>query len=440
MGLPSNLAYALEEVPTKRSQALTITVSALPVDANGDSAGTVYLADGTTYVSIGDVLSIEQLRTLKFTPAESVVGSFEFKYTVSDNGSNDTSAIATSNDNIITETVQIQILNFNDTPVLPTTEIIFGRNGSEDSVFTFVAADLLQGVTDPDFTYDADGDYVDNPFGDVLTVSSLSATNGTVSGPDADGNYSFTPDSNFNGVASFNYLINDGQGGSVATTVNLQVVAVNDAPVATFASQQYGTENGGTINGQLTATDIELSRSESSGSTLSYSASGTAVDGVTINANGSSFDTSHNTYNYLALGQTLDIDVDYRVSDDLGLSNDNTFTITLNSNDDPYALGNTISALTNGTEDTVSTFTIVDLTQGYADYDLTDVLTVQSPVAFEVVDGITTSQIIGTFTRNEVNGVLQSYDFLPSSDFVGDLEVKFTVSDGKVLHYVVRLL
>ena len=171
------------------------------------------------------------------------------------------SAITTTNDNIITETVQIQILNFNDTPVLPTNDITFGRNGSEDNVFTFVAADLLQGVTDPDFTY-ADGDYVDNPFGDVLTVSSLSATNGTVSGPDADGNYSFTPDSNFNGVASFNYLVNDGQGGSVANTVNLQVVAVNDAPVATFVSQQYGTENGGTINGQLTATDIELSRSE----------------------------------------------------------------------------------------------------------------------------------------------------------------------------------
>ena len=112
-------------------------------------------------------------------------------------------------------------------------------------------------------------------------------------------------------------------------TVNLQIVAVNDAPVATFVSKQYGTENGGTINGQLTATDIELSRSESSGATLSYSASGAAVDGVTINSDGSyAFDTSHNTYNYLALGQTLDVDVDYRVSDDLGLTNDNTFTIT----------------------------------------------------------------------------------------------------------------
>ena len=149
------------------SQSLTITVSALPVDANGDSAGTVYLADGTTNVAVGNVLSIEQLRTLKFTPAESVVGTFEFKYTVSDNGINDSSAITTTNDNIITETVQIQILNFNDTPVLPENAINFVRTGSEDTAFTFDADDLLEGVTDPDFTYDADGDYVDNPFGDV---------------------------------------------------------------------------------------------------------------------------------------------------------------------------------------------------------------------------------------------------------------------------------
>ncbi|QNI91394.1 cell surface protein required for swimming motility [Synechococcus sp. BOUM118] len=433
MGLPSTLAYASGGGSDESSQNLTITVSFLPVDANGDSAGTVYLSDGTTNVSVGDVLSIEQLRSLKFTPAESIVGTFDFKYTVADDGSNNTSAITSTNANIITETVQIQILNFNDTPVLPTSDITFGRNGVEDTVFTFDATDLLRGVTDPDFTYDTDGNYVDNPFGDVLTVSSLSATNGSVSGPDADGNYSFTPNANFNGVASFNYLVNDGQGGSVSNTVNLQIDAVNDAPVATFVSQQFGTENGGTINGQLTATDIERSRSESSGATLSYSASGAAVDGVTINADGSyAFDTSHNTYNYLALGQTLDIAVAYRVTDDLSLLNENTFTITLTgSNDDPYALGNTISALTNGTEDTVSTFTIADLTQGYSDYDLTDVLTVQSPVAYEVVDGVTTNQIIGTFTRNEVNGALQSYNFMPSADFVGDLEVKFTVSDSR---------
>ena len=77
--------------------------------------------------------------------------------------------LTASNDNIITETIPIQILNFNDTPVLPTVDIAFGRDGTEDTVFTFDAADLLNGVTDPDFTYDANGNYLDNPFDDILT-------------------------------------------------------------------------------------------------------------------------------------------------------------------------------------------------------------------------------------------------------------------------------
>ena len=183
MGLPSNLAYAPGGGSDETSQALTITVSALPVDANGDSAGTVYLADGTTNVSVGDVLSIEQLRTLKFTPAESVVGSFEFKYTVSDDGA--VTRVRSPHRMIILSPKQFRSRSLTSTILLffQPLRSLSGRNGSEDSVFTFVAADLLQGVTDPDFTYDAGGDYVDNPFGDVLTVSSLSATNGTVSGP-----------------------------------------------------------------------------------------------------------------------------------------------------------------------------------------------------------------------------------------------------------------
>ena len=47
--------------------------------------------------------------------------------------------------------------------------------------------------------------------------------------------------------------------------------------------------------------------------------------------------------------------------------------------------GNTLAALTPGTEDTTSTFTIADLTQGYADYDTSDnaILTVQAPTALK---------------------------------------------------------
>ena len=69
-----------------------------------------------------------------------------------------------------------------------------------------------------------------------------------------------------------------------------------------------------------------------------------------------------------------------------------------------------MAALTPGTEDTTSTFTIADLTQGYADYDTSDVLTVQSPTAYKVVDGVTTDEIVGSFTPNLDNNILQSYN------------------------------
>ena len=44
---------------------------------------------------------------------------------------------------------------------------------------------------------------------------------------------------------------------------------------------------------------------------------------------------------------------------------------------------------------------------------------------------MTTDEIIGIFTPNIVNNVLVSYSYLPSNDFVGNLEVKYVVSDNK---------
>ena len=53
---------------------------------------------------------------------------------------------------------------------------------------------------------------------DVL-VENLSVTNGTLTNNN-DGTYKFRGDENFNGTAQLNYLIKDGQGGSVSNTVN----------------------------------------------------------------------------------------------------------------------------------------------------------------------------------------------------------------------------
>ena len=96
----------------------------------------------------------------------------------------------------------------------------------------------MQGVIDPDIEYNVDGvTPINNPYGDVLVVENLSATNGFVTDL-GSGNYEFTPDQDFEGVVTFNYLIKDGQGGSISNSVNLTVLAANDAPIAVYDIDQ----------------------------------------------------------------------------------------------------------------------------------------------------------------------------------------------------------
>ena len=62
---------------------------------------------------------------------------------------------------------------------------------------------------------------------------------------------------NFYGTARINYLIKDGQGGSISNLVELTIDSVNDAPIATFATDQNTAEGNSAIGGQLTSTDVD---------------------------------------------------------------------------------------------------------------------------------------------------------------------------------------
>ena len=288
------------------------------------------LNDGITAVSADQTLSLQELQGLTFLPAANAAGQVSFSFSVSDSGSVGTPAES------ITETVTIDILNFNDTPILPTDAIKLS-DGTEDLAYNFTAGDLLAGVTDPDV--DANG------VSDVtkLQVIDLTATNGVITGSSATG-YTFTPDANFNGIANFNYTIIDTNGGSVSNTIALNIVAVNDAPDATFAVDQVTTEGNNAITGTLTSTDIDTR--DAAGDSASFSllsasinnaAAVTTVPGLTINANGAwAFDPSDDAYNFLAVGETQTIEVTYQVKDAEDQTARNTFFITVNgTNDDP---------------------------------------------------------------------------------------------------------
>ena len=192
------MTYQVSAIP----DAVTRGSVYLSADVTTDVDGEPVLADGAVAVAVGQALTLDELRNLKFLAAENASGTSTFVFTVTDTGSNDGDNI-----NFITETVNLDILAFNDTPVLPTDingalQAIVIPNATEDTVYQFTAAQLLEGVIDPDIEYEVDGvTFVDNPYGDVLVVENLSVTNGTLTGPDADGNYSYTPDQDFEGVA-----------------------------------------------------------------------------------------------------------------------------------------------------------------------------------------------------------------------------------------------
>ena len=95
-----------------------------------------------TGIDQGQELSLDQLKNLQFLAAENAYGTTEFTYIVSDSGLNDA-----DNANSIRETVTLDILGFNDTPVLPTDAngnvTITLAPASEDSDYIFTADQLL---------------------------------------------------------------------------------------------------------------------------------------------------------------------------------------------------------------------------------------------------------------------------------------------------------
>jgi VCBS repeat-containing protein len=94
-----------------------------------------------------------------------------------------------------------------------------------------------------------------DPDSPSLTYSRVAnASHGNVM-VNADGTFSYAPNSDFNGSDSFTFKANDGALDSNVATVSLTVNAVDDAPVAQNGSASG--DEGTVINGALVATDID---------------------------------------------------------------------------------------------------------------------------------------------------------------------------------------
>ena len=177
---------------------------------------------------------------------------------------------------------------------------------------------------------DADGDA-------VTYVKASDPSHGTVT-VNANGSYTYTPATSYNGPDSFTYTVSDDKGGSNTYTV---AITVNAAPTASDTS--ISTNEDTAISDRLPeAKDVD-------GDAVSYSkASDPAHGTVEINADG--------TYTYKPADNYNGADkFTYTVSDGKGGSNIYEVKITVNAvNDAPVASGTEIST----NEDTVKSGTL----------------------------------------------------------------------------------
>lgn len=104
-----------------------------------------------------------------------------------------------------------------------------------DGLITYGYVQTTAGVLGNDF--DADGD--------VITASLVGGdpNNAQSFNLNADGSFTYTPNTNFTGADTFTYVANDGSGDSNLVTVTINVTAQNDAPTDITLSNDSVSEN-----------------------------------------------------------------------------------------------------------------------------------------------------------------------------------------------------
>ena len=341
---------------TNEDNPITIQVLSNDIDPDGDSlnvASTTNPANGTV---------TNNGNSVTYTPDPNFNGTDTFNYTVEDgNGGTDTA------------TVTITVDPQNDVPVA-------NDDGATTPEDTDVTIDVLNNDSDVD--------------GDSLTVSSVTQpSNGRVTNNNTDVTYS--PNTNFNGTDTFNYTINDGNGGTATAIVTVNVGGTNDPPVA-------GDDSGNTTNEDNPITIQVLSNDiDPDGDSLNVASATSPANGtVTNNGNNVTYTPDPNfngtdTFNYT-------------VEDGNGGTDTATVTITVDpQNDVPVA--NDDGATT--PEDTDVT---IDVLGNDSDVD-GDSLTVSS----------VTQPSNGTVTNNNTD-----VTYSPDANFNGTDTFNYTINDG----------
>ncbi|MDO0978185.1 beta strand repeat-containing protein, partial [Mycolicibacterium frederiksbergense] len=344
---------------TDEETVLTGNVLTNDSDVDGNAL-TATLVDGPT----NGTLTLNPDGSFTYTPDANYNGADSFTYTATDGTV--TSSVAT---------VLITVSPVNDAPVTLTDSF----TTDEDTVLT---GNVL--------TNDSDTD------GDTLTATLVTGpANGTLT-LNADGSFTYTPASDYNGADSFTYTADDGTATSSIATVTITVTPVNDAPVA--VGDTVSTDEDTQLNGNVLTNDSDVD-----GDTLTA----TLVDGptngtLTLNADGSFTYTPDADFNGAD-------SFTYTAGDGTATSSTATVSITVNPvNDAPAAAGDS--------------FTTDEDTQLAG-----NVLTNDTDIDGDTLTAtLVTGPTSGTLTLN-ADG---SFTYTPAANYNGADSFTYTASDG----------
>ncbi|MGZ8915339.1 MAG: choice-of-anchor L domain-containing protein [Methylobacter sp.] len=171
-------------------------------------------------------------------------------------------------------------------------------DGTQDTAYLINASDLLMGFTDSD--------------GGVLQISGLTADNGGLQ-DNLDGTWTFTPNPNYTGPVELNFMVNDGQGGSISASQMLVISAIpetvnNNAPLIVSASVNPATVTTTTVNytGTLAFTDADAPDTHSSSPALTIGSAGGSLSTVLTEAsNAGDVDWSYTYSLPVTFGSTI---------------------------------------------------------------------------------------------------------------------------------------
>jgi VCBS repeat-containing protein len=303
--------------------------------------------------------------TFTWTPPANFNGTVTFQYT-----------IANADGGVDSATVTIVVSPGNDAPV------------GNDAAFTT--------AEDTAYSGQLTGSDLD---GDTLTFSRTTLPlHGTVT-VNANGSYTYTPATDYNGSDSFTATVSDGNGGSDLITVTITVTPVNDLPVAFVDTGTTAEDTPITIN-------VITNDTSGDGSlTIAATVPPPAASG-TIAVVGSSI-TFTPALNFLG-----DVSFSYRVTDPDGdASNANVDIRVTAANDAPTVVDDTATT----PEDTAINIAVLG-NDTDVDGDTLDVTSVTQPAS-------------GGSVSLNANDTVR---FVPVADFSGTVTFTYTATDGTV--------